>query len=782
MKSSISEHEERRFGEFRLDLRQSALFRGEVEVKLRPKAFEALAHFAANPDRLISKQELIDKIWPGMSTVSEDSLAHCVMEVRRALGDSKQELLRTVTGRGYVFTMPALASWRQDRPKGRRLVFWGLGVLLVYVAWQVRERQLVLARLPEVEMLAGRGEHAAAFRLAEKILKQKPDEPRILHTWNQISDSLSVHTDPEGAQVWLQVQGEDQEKNLGVTPLESRAIPRGSHVLRLRKAGFATLEQTISSSVARSITREEKPWELRVDRKLLAEAQQPAGMVAVPQAKHYAMRMLRAVSPVPRDLSPYFIDRFEVSNRDFLEFVQSGEFAKHSSRQDRSGLPGLVSWNGGKPSAEQMSLPVTGVTWSEARAYCQWRGKDLPTLYQWQAAARPRYYTPFGNIYPWGIFEPKEVAQRANLRGQGPWPVGSQPFGMSHVGAYDMAGNVREWLLNERTPGRAIGGGSWRDDVYQFLVQGAAEESRVADDLGFRCALGEDPGGAIRIEEAPPSKMPPQVSEARFAKLREEFRYPKGDLAATVVGRKEGPTWWREDIRFRGAGGEMAYAYLYLPKNAQPPYQVIQHLGGYGFFVGLDLTSQVEGREVKLEPFATAGRALLMVGLKGFHQRPPIGEIEQAPVGSQSYRRLLRDWVEDLRRGLDYVQSRPDIDTQRIAFWNDSTTEIGVVAAAVEDRFAAVVLAGAGFEPFSLQVADDMNPGIFAPFIRAPKFQLHGRYDEQNPLLTMGRPVFEVLRGDKTWHQFDGGHIAPPEVSVPAVGAWLDEKLGKVKR
>lgn len=792
MKSGLSREEERRFGEFRLDLRQSALFRGETEIKLRPKAFDALVHFVAHPDRLIPKQELIETLWPGMTAVSEDSLAHCVMEVRRALGDSKQSMLRTVTGRGYIFSAPLVATEEiAEPPRPRRVVTlpaslrWGaalLGVLvLAFFAWRESERQKHLARIPEIESLAAQGEFVKAFRLAQQVLEHKPDETRILRLWNQMADTLSVKTDPAGAEVFLHVQGEAEAKRLGQTPLEAVAIPRGAHVLTLRKAGFATLERSISSSVARSRPREETPWDLRVEAKFLPAEKLPPGMVHVPEAKHYPMRMLRAVSPMPQDLPAYFIDRHEVSHQDFLAFVQSGEFAKHSTRQDRSGLPGLASWSGGKPAPEQLSLPVTGVNWKEARAYCQWRGKDLPTLYQWQAAARSRYYTPFGNIYPWGVFQANEVAQRANLRGAGPWPVGSQPFGMSHVGAYDMAGNVREWLRNEREPGRAIGGGSWRDDVYQFLVQGAAEESRVADDLGFRCALGDDPAGAVRVEEAPVSQIPPPVSEARFAQLREQYRYDPRALDAQVVARKEGPTWWREEIRFRGAAGEMAYAYLYLPKNAQPPYQTIQLLGGYGYFVGVDLTELVEGRQVKMEPFITAGRALFLVGLKGFRGREPVGEISNAPLGSQRYRQLLREWVEDLRRGLDYLQSRPDIDGQRVAFWNSSTTEIGVVNAALEDRYAAVVLCGAGFEPFSLQIAQDMNPGIFTPFIRAPKFQLHGKYDEQNPIRTMGRPVFDALRGDKIWQQFDGGHIAPPEVEVPAISPWLDAKLGPVK-
>ncbi len=794
MKSGVSGHdasgEDLRFGEFRLDLRQSALFRGDTEVKLRPKAFDALKHFAANPGRLIAKSELLATLWPGMTAVSEDSLAHCIMEVRRALGDSQQSLLKTVTGRGYIFAFPEAAASpvpppAKERSDWKPYAWAALAVLTLaisYAAWRQWTSSAALALIPIIENLSAQGDYVRAFDLSEQVLAAKPGEPRIQRLLNSYSDDLSVKTDPPGAAVSLHIFGESQERSLGSTPLERVRIPRGSHVLRIRKAGFATWERSITSSVERSLPSNEKPWDLRVEWKLIPESEALPGMVLVPATKHYPMRMLRAAAKLPVSLAAYHIDRREVSNRDFQDFVNSGAFQKASEGKDKSGLPGPRNWNGGKPPDERLDHPVTGVNWREAKAYCQWRGKDLPTLYQWQAAARPRYYTPYGSIYPWGIFQASEVALRANLQSQGTWPAASQPFGMSHVGAMDMAGNVREWLLNEWAPGRAIGGGSWRDDVYQFLVQGSAEETRVADDLGFRCALGEDREGAARIEYAEAPKMPSPPTEKKFQEIAAQYSYEARSTKSEVVRVREGPTWRREEIRFGAANGELTYGYLYLPKNAQPPYQTIQLLGGTGFFLGLPLTESVEGRQTKLEPFISAGRALFVVALQGFQGRPPVGEIARLSSGSQRHRELLRDWLEDLRRGIDYLETRPDIDAKRIVFWNNSTTEVGVMTAALEPRYAAAIYCGAGFEPNSLRLADDINPGIFAPFIRAPKLLLHGKYDEQNPVPTMGRPVYDAMRGDKKWILFDGGHIAPPEVSVPAILPWLDEKLGKVRR
>ena len=91
------------FGEFTLDLGRGAVLRGGEEIKLRPKVYEALKYLVENPGRLIGKQELIQAVWPD-SFVTDDSLVQCTVELRRALGDREQQLLKTVPRRGYLFT------------------------------------------------------------------------------------------------------------------------------------------------------------------------------------------------------------------------------------------------------------------------------------------------------------------------------------------------------------------------------------------------------------------------------------------------------------------------------------------------------------------------------------------------------------------------------------------------------------------------------------------------------------------------------------------------------
>lgn len=97
------------FGEFTLDLARGCVFRSGEEIKLRPKVYEALKYLVENPGRLIGKQELIQAVWPD-SFVTDDSLVQCTVELRRALDDHDQQLLRTVPRRGYLFTAQVTQS------------------------------------------------------------------------------------------------------------------------------------------------------------------------------------------------------------------------------------------------------------------------------------------------------------------------------------------------------------------------------------------------------------------------------------------------------------------------------------------------------------------------------------------------------------------------------------------------------------------------------------------------------------------------------------------------
>jgi pimeloyl-ACP methyl ester carboxylesterase len=98
------------FDAYSLDLGRCALWRGEDQIDLRPKAFDVLRYLIENRGRVIPKEELIKAVWPGLF-VTDDALVQCVGDIRRALSDDAQRIIKTVPRRGYLF----LAEPREDR-------------------------------------------------------------------------------------------------------------------------------------------------------------------------------------------------------------------------------------------------------------------------------------------------------------------------------------------------------------------------------------------------------------------------------------------------------------------------------------------------------------------------------------------------------------------------------------------------------------------------------------------------------------------------------------------
>lgn len=102
------------FSDFTLDPDTGRLLRGGEEIPLRPKSFAVLAYLLANAGRLVSREELLTAVWSD-TIVTDDSLTHCIADIRRALGELGPEVVRTVPRRGYVVSAPVMAAAAESR-------------------------------------------------------------------------------------------------------------------------------------------------------------------------------------------------------------------------------------------------------------------------------------------------------------------------------------------------------------------------------------------------------------------------------------------------------------------------------------------------------------------------------------------------------------------------------------------------------------------------------------------------------------------------------------------
>jgi eukaryotic-like serine/threonine-protein kinase len=433
--------------------------------------------------------------------------------------------------------------------------------------------------------------------------------------------------------------------------------------------------------------------------------------------------------------------------------------------------------------------PVTGVSWYEAAAYCRFRGARLPTLFEWEKAARDGLIAYMeGVILPWGYLGAREPASgRANFNSSGPQPVGSFPFGISPYGAYDMAGNAKEWLRNRSEAGRAMTGGSWADPIYVFAEVGSMEATSGTPTVGFRCARSAAPNrapgaqgdGPIRLAIETPTYEP--VDAATFEALLSHYHYDVRALQPEVEQRVETASWTRERVTYNGPDGARVIGYLFLPKSGRAPFQTMVYVPHSGAFFGDSVAAQATDI---LGPLVRAGRALFTVVMDGMTEREyPAGTTPPA-TQSVAFRDQMVRHATELRLGLDYLDTRTDVDMSAIAYvavsWGAGSR---LPFAGTDDRFRVAVFIGAGIDERvhpTLPEASNIN---FAPYIRVPKLMLNGREDEEHPWRTRGLPLWNLLPEPRELALFDGvGHVPPAELRIPAVRSFLDRHFGEVPR
>ena len=718
---------------------------------------------------------------------------------------------REISERGASADPPVIAG---SRARSFRALAVAAAVLSVvaaggWFAWRTANVRWARGQVAQVSSLAEAGRTSEAFDLAMAVQRYLPNDPALTSLLPSISDTISVTTEPAGAAIYLKrfTAGGPaaQRQFLGTSPITDVRIARSQYVLSIEKEGFAPFERTVSGIAVRGDGLMIVPPPIRITQSLRAAGTVPGRMVFVPGGDYRLIAWSRPTDRRVR-LADFFIDKYEVTNREFKEFISAGGYVKQQfwthafvsdgrsisfdaamlKLVDRTGLAGPRSWSNQTFPDGKADHPVTDITWYEASAYAAFRGKQLPTIFQWEKAARNAFLGPAGvRTMPWGVFYPGDPLEgRANF-GTGTMPVQTAEFGMSPFGAYHTAGNVAEWTLNDSPDGFLATGGAWGDPLYTFAQFGGRPGFFSSEKLGFRCAqyavatTADQSGVRIELAQEVPQYTAPTAQQ--FAALAAAYTYAKTPLDARIEETLDTPEWKREKITFNGANGKRAIAYLYLPHHTRRPLQVIHYLPAGDVDGGFRSLSQ--SMDDRMTPFVRAGRAIYGVALEGYIERLRPPGFVRPDVSTAEFVEIVVNRVTDLRRGLDYLETRADLDRARIATYAPSAgSMLGVITAALETRYRALTFIGAGLPAHYRAIGAAANPINFAPFIKPPKLLIQGRYDEDTPVRTAMEPFFKLLTPPKQTAFYDGGHVPSVEVVMNLTRDWLDTQLGRVAR
>ena len=180
-----------------------------------------------------------------------------------------------------------------------------------------------------------------------------------------------------------------------------------------------------------------------------------------------------------------------------------------------------------------------------------------------------------------------------------------------------------------------------------------------------------------------------------------------------------------------------------------------------------------------LTPILKSGRAVFTVVLKGYNQRPFPSNYIPPERTTIEFRKQAVNWMTDLRRGLDYLETRQELDFKKLTFLGISNgANLGLLTTGIEKRYNSAVFVAVGVDKAWQKWIPEANFINFAPHAKMPKLIVNGVYDETHPFKTFLEPLFKLMSEPKKLITYDGGHIPTNEFLATSVNGWLDERLG----
>ena len=651
------------------------------------------------------------------------------------------------------------------------------------------ERWVRDVAIPEIENAIEHDDWEAAYATALTVLERAPDTTLLDGYWSEFSVKASLPVEPEGAAIFRRPYHDPaaEWQPMGQAPIYDTRLPRGFSLLRAELPGFEEALRIVGTiplaGGPRTLKVEEDVTGIEfvvppVDFALEPSEAADDSLVRVPGTRIY-------LDGEPVTLADFHIGRFEVTNREYKAFVDAGGYRRKDYWEhefvddgetlgfdaamarfvDTTGRPGPSTWIGGTYPAGQEDYPVAGISWYEAMAYARFAGRELPTVHHWQRAHAPATVT-------WQIL-------KSNLEGSGPAPVG-QYEGTSWTGTEDMLGNVREWAVNAVGDRRAIVGGGW--DELTWAVPATIYDPYVLPPMdrspqnGMRLAARRDERVEKALLEAPiepsePIEVPKPISDEAFEIVLRNFAQSPDPLNASIDSTESLREWDLQRISFDSGDGQRAEMLLYLPHGGASRHRTLVY---WPSSLAVMLTSLDEWR-LHVDFMLRAGWAIAVPIFEGTFHRGG-GEFVSLRSVAGRDRRIRQ--VRELRRVLDYLETRPDIDRDAFVYyglsWGGSA---GPMVLAVEPRLKAGILNQAGMPYPGL---GDLHPVNYLPRVTQPVLQFNGRYDTNFRYEDSAKPFFDALGSEHKKHVVQPTtHFAPHSVVVAESLAWVDEYVGE---
>ena len=480
-------------------------------------------------------------------------------------------------------------------------------------------------------------------------------------------------------------------------------------------------------------------------------------------------------------IKPFYMDRYEVSNKEFKEFVDANGYYKEeywptklmhngteisfndvkTSFVDKSNFPSPKNWVQGTYENGKDLFPVSGISWYEASAYAKFRNMSLPSVAEW--------------FYAFDRNRPERALKNANINSYNYTKSRIESNSVNNNGIFDMAGNVREWVSNNIIDDHSKGilGGSFADDTYvpfDFYSQDAWNRSSYN---GLRLVKKIEPDNSGEIfykrEKLRNFYENYRTTEKEWNLMESLYMYDKNKISFESVNTSKvtGQEFYCTSSNVISSNMTMPIHHLQANPNVKSKKAIIYFPGSNALYrdklnYPTSVTAMVNsGIDVIFPEY-------LSTYSRKDEMKTDIGNT------SMNYRDHLITWVKEVRYAVDYAIENGYEPHYFGVSWGG---QVGVNILAIEKRFKTGVLFVGGI---SLDdVREEIQPEKYAARIKTPTLLLNGRYDFYFPYQSSQLPLYNLMDlndNNKRHVVVDYAHYVPMHIVRDETLKWINNK------
>ena len=654
------------------------------------------------------------------------------------------------------------------------------GFFIYYYNKSISKDELFEVKLPEIIDAFENNEVSKVYDEIIKLKNNNVSNPIIDTYFEKVTSEVDIISTPKEYEVYMDLQSDSIENwiFMGKTPISKIRVPNDWFTLKFI---FGNNEFIARSSVnaLRGKRNYGFPDVNKFDSAKFNLVLGGKRSLQFPGLDHYSSI----------EIGPYLISKFEVTNKEYLDFIldegyENEEYWKFAINEDsgfmnsiinsftgKFGKKGPSNWSYGMYPEGQENFPVTGISWYEAMAYANYRNLSLPNVYQWASAATLSISSSF--MYN------SNFSQNQLIN------VGSKE-NSNFFGLYDIAGNVREWIVNSLSDDSSIKGilgGSFTDEPYYFndyFGQSSLDRSigngiRLVKNLKseYKTDLTANDQYFVKVRDFLNEE---NISDDVFEIFKSQYDYKKSSLNKIEEKLDYSVSSFAVDKFTIDAAynNEKLPGYVFYDKNIDKPYKPIIFFPGSNALNTDSFENGIENRMKRLSYLLSEGYAIIHPIYKSTYERRDDIKSDY-PDETDGYKNAVIKWGKDYKRAIDYIESRDDMDMDKLSYYGISWGgSIANILLAIDDRVKNSVLYVAGIEFQTCK--KEVDKFYYTSRIKIPVLMVNGKYDHFFPLETSQIPMFKLLgtpEEDKKHYVYETGHYVPRDELIKLHLDWL---------